>query len=149
MVDQDKAESGSHSGQSEADFGQQPDADSRQSDLDSRQSDLDSGHSASDSPQSSYKEKIYLVLHSVPSGKVVTYGQVASLCGMGNGARAVGRSLKGLPKNTSIPWHRVLNSQGRISVPEPGANAQKERLQSEGVLLINGRVNLKQYQWRP
>ena len=93
--------------------------------------------------------QIYLVIHSVPKGKVVTYGQVASLCGLPNGARRVARALRLLPRDTSIPWFRVVNAQGRSSIPGQGAEKQKERLESEGVVFLNGRLNLTDYQWQP
>ena len=96
------------------------------------------------------RERIYTVLQQVPPGKVVTYGQVAELAGLGAGARQVGAALKGLPKDSQIPWHRVINAQGKISLPE-GAPYQRQAdlLAKEGVTLLNGRVNLRSYQWNP
>jgi methylated-DNA-protein-cysteine methyltransferase-like protein len=54
-----------------------------------------------------------------------------------------------LPKGTKLPWHRVINAQGRISLPEPAAQRQIEKLQREGITLINGRVDLGKYRWCP
>ena len=97
------------------------------------------------------RESIWQVVHMIPSGKVATYGQVAALAGLPKAARFAGTSLKGLPKATRIPWHRVINAQGRISLPPSSASYQEQhqRLTQEGVLIRNGRVVLKDYQWEP
>ena len=97
------------------------------------------------------RESIWQVVHMIPSGKVATYGQVAALAGLPKAARFAGTSLKDLPKATRIPWHRVINAQGRISLPPSSASYQEQnqRLTKEGVLIRNGRVTLKDYQWKP
>ena len=64
------------------------------------------------------KSAIYLALKSVPAGKVVTYGQLAKIAGLPGAARLVGTTLCQLPENTDLPWHRVINAQGKISMPE-------------------------------
>ena len=101
--------------------------------------------------QPSREEKVYMVLAAVPSGSVVTYGQVADLAGLPRAARTVGRILANLPKETELPWHRVINAAGKISLPEdsPGFKTQKARLQEEGVVLNNNRVSLKKFNWQP
>lgn len=99
--------------------------------------------------QKVFRQKIFQVLMAVPKGKVVTYGQVAELAGLGKGGRLVGTALRGLPADTNIPWHRVINAQGKISLPEPGAGIQKERLRSEQIWIHNGRIDLGKYQWKP
>lgn len=101
--------------------------------------------------QPSREEKVYMVLAAVPSGSVVTYGQVAELAGLPRAARMVGRILGNLPKGTELPWHRVINAAGKISLPEgsPSFKTQKARLQEEGVMLNNNRVSLKQFNWQP
>ncbi len=91
--------------------------------------------------------RIYLALAQVPEGRVVTYGRLAELAGLPRAARLVGSTLRKLPKDTSLPWHRVLNAQGKISLPEPGFQRQRDRLQAEGVALISGRVDLTLYGW--
>ena len=97
------------------------------------------------------RESIWQVVHMIPSGKVATYGQVAALAGLPKAARFAGTSLKDLPKATRIPWHRVINAQGRISLPPSSASYQEQhqRLTQEGVLIRNGKVVLKDYQWEP
>ncbi|MHC5112564.1 MAG: MGMT family protein, partial [Planctomycetota bacterium] len=84
-------------------------------------------------------------------GRVTTYGDVAAMADLTRGARRVGRVLSQLPPATNLPWHRVINASGRISLPtdSPGYQTQKERLESEGVAFINGRVSLGRYRWRP
>ena len=81
----------------------------------------------------------------IPPGRVATYGQVAALAGMPSHARLVGRILSSLPPGSSLPWHRVINSEGRITNPNP--HHQRQRLTSEGVTLVNGRVSLRNYLW--
>ena len=96
-------------------------------------------------------ESIWQVVHMIPSGKVATYGQVAALAGLPKAARFAGTSLKDLPKATRIPWHRVINAQGRISLPPSSVSyqEQRQRLMQEGVLIRNGRIALRDYQWEP
>lgn len=91
--------------------------------------------------------RIFLALAKVPSGRVVTYGGLAELAGLPRAARLVGQTLRKLPKESTLPWHRVLNAQGRISIPEPGCQRQKARLESEGIVLIRGKVDLSHYRW--
>jgi len=99
----------------------------------------------------SYQEKIWQIVALIPEGKVATYGQVAELAGLPKMARAVGRTLSQLPKDTQLPWHRVINAQGKISFPSDSTSylCQKERLANEGVSLINGKIRLKDYRWIP
>lgn len=93
--------------------------------------------------------RIFLALAQVPSGRVVTYGGLAELAGLPRAARLVGQTLRKLPQDTRLPWHRVINAQGRISIPEPGYQRQKKRLEAEGITLVGGRVDLEQFLWRP
>lgn len=95
------------------------------------------------------EERIWQVVAMIPQGVVATYGQVADLAELPRGARRVGRAMSRLPQATKLPWHRVINAAGRISIPDPGYQRQKERLEAEGVVFINGRVNLRRFGWRP
>ncbi|EPJ48170.1 MAG: hypothetical protein OFPII_07450 [Osedax symbiont Rs1] len=95
------------------------------------------------------RERIWQVIHSIPSGKVSTYGRVAAMAGLPKQARAVGRYLSELPENSKIPWHRVINAQGKLSF-ELGSErflCQKLKLQTEDILFSNNKINLKQYLW--
>ena len=96
--------------------------------------------------------RIWQVVTLIPPGKVSTYGDVARHAGLPGAARRVGRALRGLPEDTGIPWHRVINAQGRISLPPGSAarHAQKERLNAEGVHFSNfQRIDLKMHRWFP
>lgn len=86
---------------------------------------------------------------SIPCGKVASYGSIAKAIGYPSHSRYVGSVLKKLPKDSQIPWHRVINSQGKSSFPLESAafKEQKKRLQEEGVPFLNGKVNLKEFGW--
>lgn len=95
------------------------------------------------------RDAFFLALASIPPGRVTSYGRLAALAGLGRGARLVGRWLGQLPEGSSLPWHRVLNSQGKLSLgaDTPAGREQRGRLSAEGVLVRNGRVNLQHYGW--
>lgn len=96
--------------------------------------------------------RIWQVIAMIPEGKVSTYGDIAKHAGLAKAARRVGMALRGLPEDTRIPWHRVINSQGRISLPEGSASQykQRERLESEGIVFkANKGVDLRKYRWVP
>lgn len=96
--------------------------------------------------------QILEVIALVPYGKVASYGQIAKLAGLPKHARLVGYVLKHLDKESQIPWYRVINSQGKISVTrmdEKGNNVQQDLLEAEGVYLLNGKVSLKKFGWQP
>ena len=98
-----------------------------------------------------FEQKLYAWLTEIPAGKVVTYGQLANLIGRPNGARWVGWKLSRLPTGSELPWHRVVNAQGRssLSLDKGGLNRQLRLLQREGVLVVDGRVSLVRYRWGP
>ncbi|KPB15966.1 Methylated-DNA-[protein]-cysteine S-methyltransferase [Pseudomonas syringae pv. syringae] len=87
----------------------------------------------------------------IPEGKVVAYGQLAELAGLGRAARWVGRTLSQLPDGSSLPWHRVLGAGGRLSLPHGSASGdeQRARLRAEGVTIVNNRVDMQRHGWRP
>ena len=88
----------------------------------------------------------------IPYGKVATYGQIAKLAGLPKHARLVGYVLKHLDVESQIPWFRVINSQGKLSVTrinEFGQDIQQNLLEREGVYLLNHKVNLKLFGWQP
>jgi methylated-DNA-protein-cysteine methyltransferase-like protein len=96
------------------------------------------------------QRQILEVVALIPYGKVASYGQVAKLAGLPKHARLVGYVLKHLDSQSEIPWHRVINSQGKISVHrlnEQGENVQKLLLNEEGIYLLNNKVNLKTFGW--
>ena len=94
--------------------------------------------------------QILQVVALIPYGKVASYGQIAKLAGLPKHARLVGYVLKHLEDDAKIPWHRVINSQGKISLSKldnRGDNIQRLKLLEEGVMVIGNQINLKQYQW--
>lgn len=99
----------------------------------------------------SNRNAIFAVVNAIPPGQVATYGQVARLAGLPGAARLVGNILHTVPEDTRLPWHRVVNAQGRISLPADSASYSEQiaRLCAEGVIIEKGRLSLTQYQWRP
>lgn len=96
--------------------------------------------------------RIWQVVALIPAGQVATYGDVAHHAGLGRAARRVGRALRQLPEDTRIPWHRVINSAGRLSLPAASAagKQQRKRLTEEGIdFAASGRIDLQQQRWRP
>ncbi|MGB7756448.1 MAG: MGMT family protein [Salinisphaera sp.] len=92
-------------------------------------------------------EHIFAVIRRIPPGRVATYGQIARLAGHPRAARQIGYALHRCPP--SLPWHRVLNARGRISLPADSTSAltQRRRLIEEGVTFIGGRVDLACHGW--
>jgi methylated-DNA-protein-cysteine methyltransferase related protein len=94
-------------------------------------------------------DKIIAAVKRIPRGKVSTYGEVAAVAGLPRRARLVGTVLKNTPASPQLPWFRVINSSGRISLPA-GSDAyarQKKKLEAEGVIFRGDRVDLKRYGW--
>jgi methylated-DNA-protein-cysteine methyltransferase related protein len=96
--------------------------------------------------------RIYAVVRRIPSGRVSTYGNVARIAGLPGHARQVGYALAALPSGTTVPWHRVINAQGRLSLERAGSSSgttQRIRLVREGVTVdASGRVSLARFGWR-
>lgn len=91
-------------------------------------------------------------MRRIPRGRVATYGQVARLAGLGGQPRLVGYALAALPDDSRVPWHRVVNAQGRVSPrAEPGADAlQRALLERERVRFdARGRIDLARHGWKP
>ena len=98
---------------------------------------------------SSADERIWQVVAAIPEGSVATYGQVAELAALPNGARAVGKAMARLPKESRLPWHRVLNARGAVSLAGDAGRRQRRRLREEGHRFRNGRLDLGRCGWRP
>ena len=110
----------------------------------------DNEHEPQD-PAQIRRTALYLTLAQVPEGKVVSYGQLAEMAGLGRAARWVGRTLSQLPKDSKLPWHRVLAAGGRISlaVGTASGDEQRARLRLEGISILNNRVDIQRHGWRP
>ncbi len=96
--------------------------------------------------------RIYAVVRRIPRGRVATYGQIAELAGLEGHARQVGYALHALPEGSVVPWHRVLNARGALSLRRDsgGEISQRLRLEREGVRFdAAGRVALQGVRGRP
>ena len=93
-----------------------------------------------------FVEAVYDIVRQIPTGRVLTYGQVATLAGCPHHARQVGFWLSRVPEDMHLPCHRVVNSAGRLSPVFP---EQRERLVQDGVLFkSNGCVDMNRCQWK-
>ncbi|MEH6550451.1 MAG: MGMT family protein [Pseudomonadales bacterium] len=101
-------------------------------------------------PDTSRQEAVWLVVAAIPAGTVATYGQIARLAQLPGQARWVGRVLSQLPSDSQLPWHRVINASGKISLAEASDayRLQRQRLEAEGICFHNDRIKLSLYQWR-
>ena len=97
------------------------------------------------------QQRICQVVQLIPKGKVSSYGVIADLAGLPKRARFVSTALRKTSKTQELPWHRVLNAQGKISIPNgsPLYQIQWELLEIEGVLVKNGKGDLKRFGWKP
>jgi methylated-DNA-protein-cysteine methyltransferase-like protein len=94
--------------------------------------------SLSDNPASSFKPRVLQIIASIPKGKVMSYGQVAATAGSPRAARQVGGILRGYDGDDGLPWWRVVNSAGHISIKGnfiATPARQKQLLESEGVVV--------------
>ncbi|MGD2250863.1 MAG: MGMT family protein [Candidatus Methanofastidiosia archaeon] len=91
------------------------------------------------------------IIKKIPEGKVATYSQIAQYAGDPGGARQVVWVLRSSSQKDNLPWHRVVNKKGRISLkPGQGYETQKSLLKKEGVIFDSAdRINFDQYLWRP
>ena len=105
------------------------------------------------SVERSFDQRVWLMVSRIPSGQLATYGQIADLIGAYGCARQVGWALRRLSLPSNVPWHRVVNAQGRISMSlsrEGSDWIQREMLLAEGVPVDEeGRLPLKARLWRP
>lgn len=99
---------------------------------------------------SEFTKKVLLQIKSIPRGKVATYKQIAELSGKPQGSRGVAWILHSCSTLHKLPWHRVLNSKGKISFDRASHNYKKQKrlLEAEGILFSpGGQLNMKKYQW--
>ena len=96
-----------------------------------------------------FTERVVEIIKGIPEGKVMTYGQIAKLAGSPRGARQVVRVLHTLSEKYKLPWHRVINSKGVISIVDyESRNLQKEFLESEGVTItFPNTIDLNEFQY--
>ena len=99
----------------------------------------------------SFSERVKDVIKKVPKGKVATYGQIAALAGNPRAARQVVRILHSSSEKDKLPWHRIVNRQGRIALkPGYGYEIQRELLRQEGIGFgKDDTINFDRYLWTP
>jgi methylated-DNA-protein-cysteine methyltransferase related protein len=94
-------------------------------------------------------DPVYQLVQRIPRGRVLTYGALAKALRLPGGARSAGRAMASTPSGQGIPWHRVVGERGKILIRGPHAMLQKKLLESEGVKLIESRVQLSLHAWKP
>jgi methylated-DNA-protein-cysteine methyltransferase-like protein len=94
------------------------------------------------------QQQIFDLVRQIPQGKVASYGQISRIVGLGISAQMVGFALASLKEGTDVPWQRVINSQGKISLPGMGGAIQKSLLLDEGIEFDEkNRVDFERFGW--
>jgi len=96
-----------------------------------------------------FTENVLEIIKAIPYGKVMTYGQIAAYADHPRGARQVSRILHSMSTKHNLPWWRVINSQGSISLTGEGGYIQGELLSQEGINVLNKKIDLKKHLYRP
>ena len=95
-----------------------------------------------------FQQRIWQIVAAIPYGHVATYGDVARLAGSPRAARQVGGVLSRLPEGTTLPWHRVVNRHGTISLQGDSLLRQRDALEAEGIEVSDeGQLDLETYRW--
>jgi methylated-DNA-protein-cysteine methyltransferase-like protein len=94
-------------------------------------------------------DPVYKLVKQIPRGRVITYGALARVLHLRGGARTAGRAMAATPSQKGVPWHRVVGHRGKLLVREPYASLQRKLLETEGVVLVESRVNLATHHWTP
>ena len=96
----------------------------------------------------SFPQRVWQIVGAIPAGCVTTYGDVARLAGSPRAARQVGGVLKRLPEGSALPWYRVVNRHGEISLTGPDLQRQRQALLSDGVEVSGkGKIDMQKYRW--
>jgi len=91
--------------------------------------------------------RIWRTVSRIPRGKVASYGTIARLSGFPIQPRIAGYALHNLPDGIDIPWHRVINARGRISLPGKRGVEQRQLLEREGILFVRSTIDMKKFGW--
>jgi len=92
-----------------------------------------------------FTKEVIRIIKDIPSGKVMTYGQIAACAGNPWGARQISRILNSMSRTYELPWHRVINSKGEISLEGEGFFEQASKLSDEGVIIQGKKIDLEIY----
>lgn len=93
-----------------------------------------------------FTEEVINAILAIPSGRVASYGQIATIAGNHRGSRQVGRILHSMSAKYDLPWHRVVNAKGDIVLFK--ADRQRKLLEDEGVNVDSkGRIDMKKFRW--
>ncbi len=103
------------------------------------------------SSRPNFRDRVYVLVRSIPSGRVIGYGHVAGALGVAGAARQVGYAMAALPPDTEVPWHRVIHSAGTLASKGDPVRVliQRSRLEAEGVAFLGDRVPMGTYGWMP
>lgn len=95
--------------------------------------------------------RLWSTIADIPPGSVASYGQVAEIAGIPRGARQTAYALRHAPDGLELPWHRVVQAAGTLAFEKgtPAFEKQSRLLAGEGVVMLNGRVNMQEYRWQP
>ena len=95
--------------------------------------------------------RLWSTIADIPPGLVASYGQVAEIAGIPRGARQTAYALRHAPDDLDLPWFRVITASGKLAFKEGSAsfNKQKKLLADDGVVLLNGKVDMNTYRWEP
>jgi methylated-DNA-protein-cysteine methyltransferase-like protein len=95
-----------------------------------------------------FRDRVYALVAKIPKGKVMTYGQIAAMCGSPRSARIVGGIAHwGDPE---LPWQRVVKKDGSLAEGYPGGiPGHQAALEAEGIKFINNKVSMVELQWYP
>ncbi|KAB7898084.1 methylated-DNA--[protein]-cysteine S-methyltransferase [Rouxiella sp. S1S-2] len=95
-----------------------------------------------------FRQRVFQIIAAIPLGQVTTYGEIARLAGSPRAARQVGGVLKKLPEGSSLPWHRVVNRHGEISLHGEDFKRQRQALLAEGIIFKKGQIDLLKFGWK-
>jgi len=92
--------------------------------------------------------RIWRTVARIPRGRVASYGTIARLSGFPTQPRMAGYALHTLPDGIDIPWHRVINARGQISLPDARGAEQRRLLEKEGIVFARDTIDMKRFGWR-
>jgi len=95
-----------------------------------------------------FTNQVISISQSIPKGKVMSYGQIAKAAGNPWGAREVVRILNSQSRKHQLPWHRVINAKGEISLSGEGGILQRELLENDGIVFLSDKIDMSKYQYK-